>query len=330
MKINYLEKLIRSFVHFDYSKRLIDRIHNWMVEEDGWEEKDRVLHSLWKETKPKSDIDTERSFRGVMNRLGIESGYIPDSFNRRWMWKLVAAVTIGIIFSSTLTLWLSYNTWNRDDSIMTEQYACLAERKTFLLPDGTQVCLNAASHVFYPNKFEGKTRTVYLTGEANFKVVKDSSKPFIVRSCNMSVMALGTEFNVKAYPEDKLVAASLIEGKVKVSCNDTLNYILYPGEQVVFDKERCIADTNTVNMNDVTAWQRGEIVLSKVTVEEIVKTLERHFGVIFHVSKKNMNQDRYNFIFKEDASLQEVLEVMQIVVGRFNYQLKDNACYLNW
>mgnify|MGYP000343872227 CR=1 FL=1 len=83
--------------------------------------------------------------------------------------------------------------------------------------------LNADSHIYYPENLEGKTRTVYLAGEATFKVVKNPKKPFIVRAGNMDVTALGTEFNVKAYLEDELLIASLIEGKVRVDCNDTLS-----------------------------------------------------------------------------------------------------------
>lgn len=45
-------------------------------------------------------------------------------------------------------------------------------RETISLPDGTTVCLNSGSYVFYPENLEGKTRTVYLMGEAEFKVAK--------------------------------------------------------------------------------------------------------------------------------------------------------------
>ena len=90
-------------------------------------------------------------------------------------------------------------------------------------------------------------------GEAEFKVAKNPEKPFIVRSSNMAITALGTEFNVKAYPEEDIITTSLIEGKVRVDCNDTISYVLTPGYQVVYNK--CTADCQvlTANMKDVTA-----------------------------------------------------------------------------
>ena len=69
---------------------------------------------------------------------------------------------------------------------------------------------------------------------------------------------------------------------------------------------------------------------NKATIAEIIQTLERHFGIMFYVSTKKRNQDRYNFVFKENAGLEEVLEVMQVVVGQFDYRLKDNACHIIW
>ena len=79
----------------------------------------------------------------------------------------------------------------------------------------------------------------------------------------MAITALGTEFNVKAYPEEDVITASLIEGKVRVDCNDTISYVLTPGYQVVYNK--CTDDCQmlTANMKDVTAWMRGELVFDK-------------------------------------------------------------------
>ena len=80
---------------------------------------------------------------------------------------------------------------------------------------------------------------------------------------------------------------------------------------------KCTADCQvlTANMKDVTAWQRGEIVFNKATIAEIIQTLERHFGIMFYVSTKKRNQDRYNFVFKENAGLEEVLAPYEDVLA---------------
>ena len=86
---------------------------------------------------------------------------------------------------------------------LVECYIPTAEIRELTLPDGTYVMLNSKSILLYPEKFTGETRSVYLIGEANFKVKPDKKHPFIVKANDYQVTALGTEFNVNAYPENK-------------------------------------------------------------------------------------------------------------------------------
>ena len=63
-----------------------------------------------------------------------------------------------------------------------------------------------------------------------------------------SVTALGTEFNVAAYPEENEMIATLIHGKIKVECdNGKESYIVTPGQQVTYRKstgESRLAEAN--------------------------------------------------------------------------------------
>src|SRR6185312_16169720 len=49
-----------------------------------------------------------------------------------------------------------------------------------LLPDGSQVWLNAASSISYPTAFTGSERSVTITGEAYFEIAANASMPFRV------------------------------------------------------------------------------------------------------------------------------------------------------
>jgi len=65
-----------------------------------------------------------------------------------------------------------------------------------ILPDGSEVWLNAMSSLTYPLRFTKKERTVQLSGEAYFKVVSDERHRFNVKTPQeMVVSAYGTEFN---------------------------------------------------------------------------------------------------------------------------------------
>lgn len=326
---NKLEKLLHSFIRFDYSKQTTDMFHRWMLSSDSSEEKETAFRKLWSKTKGKATENTDKSFQQVLDKLGIERAPIMQV--SRWsVWKPVAAAAVIILLSAAATLWLSYSYFDKDNATMVECYAKNGTREKVVLPDGSVIHLNSGSHIFYPKNLKGKTRMIYLVGEADFKVAKNQEKPFIVRSSNMMVTALGTKFNVRAYPEEKFITATLIEGKVKVNCNDTTSYVLSPNQQVVYTKNTSTGQLLEADMEDVTAWQRGEVVLTKATIDEIVQALERHYGISFQVSGKRHNQDHYNFVFKESTDITQVLEVLKVVVGGFDFQLKGNTCYIYW
>ncbi|MEK6552667.1 MAG: FecR domain-containing protein, partial [Bacteroidota bacterium] len=125
--------------------------------------------------------------------------------------------------------------WNEKQTVMGEKYFAT-------LSDGTIITLNADSKLKYPARFTNGTREIYLEGEAFFEVKQDTSRPFIVHSGNISTTVLGTKFNVSAFPNEKNIAVSLVEGSVKVSKEEsgTIENIvlLQPDQQLVYNIER--------------------------------------------------------------------------------------------
>src|SRR5690606_9907042 len=109
------------------------------------------------------------------------------------------------------------------------------------LPDGTKVWLNAMSSLRYPVHFSGDVREVELTGEAYFEVSRfqrdNVQLPFIVKTGDQTVEVLGTHFNVKAYPGEKITKTTLLEGKVRVSIPEKtsgaalISNVLVPNQQ---------------------------------------------------------------------------------------------------
>lgn len=144
---------------------------------------------------------------------------------------------------------------------LVECFIPTAEIRELTLPDGTRVMLNSRSTLLYPEQFAGKTRSVYLIGEANFQVKPDEKHPFIVKANDFQITALGTEFNVNAYPENNELIATLLEGSVKVEFNNLIsNVILKPSEQITYNKQTRKRSLQSPRIEDVTAWQRGELV----------------------------------------------------------------------
>ena len=152
--------------------------------------------------------------------------------------------------------------------------------------------LNSKSTLLYPHEFTGDSRSVFLLGEANFKVKPDKKRPFIVKSNDLQITALGTEFNVSAYPESQEIATTLISGSIRVDYNNlTTSVILHPNEQFAYNRNNKKYDLSNPDMDDVTAWQRGELVLQKMTLTDIINVLERKYPYAFVYSIKNLKKD---------------------------------------
>ena len=152
-----------------------------------------------------------------------------------------------------------------------------------ILPDGSEVWLNAESTIEFPTAFHDGLRQVRLQGEAYFKVAHDERSPFIVTSEQMNVRVLGTSFNFRNYASEK-AHVTLVEGKVEVMHPEstTPDATLEPGEEAWFDEEGTLrveeADTYAV-----TQWVKGFFYFPDDPLVDVLRELGRwyNYGVVF-------------------------------------------------
>lgn len=322
---NYFKDIINLFTSSSQDEEMKSKFYGWLTDEQHAEEKNSALYEYWTNVKGNTELNLEDKLQRVYGKAGVR---IPMQKKNYWLRPLRYAAAIAVLMVSVYTA----HVWTKKqyaDVATIEKYVAPGETQLIKLPDGTIVHINAGTLLLYPEKFMGSTRTVFLIGEANFKVKKNAEQPFIVRSSTMSVTALGTEFNVKAYADDLDMEATLLEGKVKVVCgNEGKDYILLPGEQVSYNKTTGVSLLTRVDVEDATAWQRGELVFRSVTVKEMGTVLQRKFNVRFHCAPNRFNDDKYNFRFSDKASFDEVMKIMKSVIGDFSYRIEGHDCYI--
>ncbi|HEY4206426.1 MAG TPA: FecR domain-containing protein [Puia sp.] len=200
------------------------------------------------------------------------------------------------------------------------------------LPDGTQVWLNSDSKLSYLGDFT-KVREVSLSGEAFFDVAKDESRPFIIHTDKINVRVLGTAFNVKSYPADEAVEATLIRGKIEVTFNDrpTEKIILKPNERLVVSSGRKAKPVMTLdNITPIrdsivaqTAWIQNEIAFSDESLLNISHMLERRFDVAFQFTNEEVKSYAYTGIYEQE-SLRKILEVLSMS-QKFTYSIEGRT-----
>jgi transmembrane sensor len=154
----------------------------------------------------------------------------------------------------------------------TTQLAENGKRDTFLLPDNSEVVLNAGSVAEYKDWNWADNRLVELKGEAYFKVAK--GQKFDVVTPLGTVTVVGTQFNVKA--RDGRLDVTCFEGKVKVTANGTTT-LLTPGKSIAYEgkKSLSIADGKASK----PGWLTYEASFEQESLKHVVAELERQYNI---------------------------------------------------
>jgi Fe2+-dicitrate sensor, membrane component len=325
---NYFNKIIELFIKSDISTSSKNEFHRWLTGEKFSEEKERALHNLWDNLMENRPAEVSPEIQQSLNDVHkkIRQHHRKSSTKLLRFWQIsVACLLIALL--STLYIVTSNTPGNAD---LIELYVPTADITHLTLPDGTQVQMNSNATLLYPEQFTGESRSVYLIGEANFKVAKNGKQPFIVKSNDFQVTALGTEFNIKVYPNDSTLSTTLLSGSVEVRFkNLTAALTLKPSEQFTYNKYTKEETISHPDISDVTAWQRGELVFKSVTLKEIFTVLERKYPYSFVYALNTLKNDKYMFRFQDNTSLQEVMDIIVGVSGNIQYRIEGDKCYIS-
>ncbi len=220
----------------------------------------------------------------------------------------------------------------------------LGSRASYTLADGTVVTLNAGSTLRIDNHFGIKDRIVELEGEGYFKVSEDRKKPFIVKTSYLTVTALGTEFNVKAYPFDNTIETTLVDGSVKIEPNSETGSgeitILQPNQKLTFYKEDSRFEDKSnmpggkskseikpvmvqskasairlvkenVNIEPVVSWKENRWIFDNQSLSQIAVDLERRYDVQILFKSEGLKSYRFTGTILAEP-IEQVLEVISI------------------
>lgn len=314
-KNQYIRSIVSTFVHGRFSRPTEEAAMKWLAKDDDRDLKDEALSETWDEvlTEELTAEEEKQSHRAFLDWKASRLG--ADFVSRRALriWQAVAAVLFIALGAGMCLALLSTPEHPR----MIHAFAPTNATDTLALPDGTRVILNSGSTLLYPERFEGSSRDLYLTGEACFEVAKDKYRPFTVHTDDFHVTALGTRFNVNANPSAQVFTASLMEGSVKVTFNHgSSQFVLSPDEELAYDRLTGRAALSRRPSDDMVAWQRGELVFTGQTLRQILSTLKQRYPDInFSYNPSSLPNDRYSFRFTPQTSLDEMMRVIADVAG---------------
>jgi ferric-dicitrate binding protein FerR (iron transport regulator) len=193
---------------------------------------------------------------------------------------------------------------------LTKRSTNRSESKFILLEDSTQVWLNAATSLDFPERFNAVTREVYLTGEAYFDVKHADKVPFVIHLGDISVTVLGTAFNIKAYPGQKNITIAVTRGKVKVTRKDGWEVTLVKDQQVKLNENSQETSGKNISGELISGWQHGNIYYDDEPLKDIISDMERVYNVHVNIENQTIADQEISTSFKKDIGIEHALMVL--------------------
>lgn len=330
MKNNKTYQIIYSFWGKRFQEKLRMRFWFWMKMNKNEKVKEEALQDIWEMSPSVVNDNTWKNLDQLKKHIAETEKIYPMQKHPIHIFRKYAAIILLAICSSVSGIWI-YSLLKKDTQpTFTECFVPYGEQKEITLPDGSSVYLNSGSVLVYPENFQGKERSVYLTGEARFQVTKNQQS-FIVHTDQLDIEVLGTTFNVQAYPDREQTVATLEEGSIQINTRDNHNekHILKPNEQFIFSRTGQTMAVHQVNAPEYSSWKDGYLRFENSRFEEIVFTLERKYSVKIHYDQKKFMGRSYQLTFQPDESLDEALHIMSQLIKDFNYKRIDNTIFIN-
>lgn len=224
-------------------------------------------------------------------------------------YKIGAAAAVLIIPLSLFLAWPQL-----ESSIFPSEFSTVVvpnhQKKQIMLPDGSTVWLNAGAVIKFPKSFTGKSREVYLTGEAYFDIKHDDHKPFLIHNGKVLTTVLGTAFNIKEDQDSHTLEVTVTRGKVSVSDDGKLLSILTPNQQLSINLVNRVPTEQKVDAQAVIAWQNADIIFDDITFEEAAIQLQQRFDVKIDFRNDQLKKCRFSGSALKGDKLDKVLKVI--------------------
>lgn len=326
-----IEILIAKSVSGNISKKEKTELEKWLSASPENQNIYRKSIKVWKKTD------------GYISEDGLKSDQlkIQTSINKQLKLKLKKIsrrnliYKIAAILALPLALAISWYFMEiKQDSInqnlQTEIMSPKGNISKCILPDGTEVWINAASSISYdPNRYNSEIREINLKGEAYFSVTGNVEKPFRVTTDLGCVCVTGTEFNVSAYPGSKTFETVLSKGSVILNfyTNNQQEIKLVPGERAIYDSKKNEVFISNVDSEMFSAWRNGEIIFKDATLNDLIKELERIYDIKFYLEDKKLGEYRFRGMFSYNNNLIDALEKIK-KTAQLDYNINNKEVKL--
>ena len=325
---NYTYRLVEKLYKDNVSPELQCELRDWFVHTPLTDEKRAAMLDIWENHTAQTDSRTEDDLTRVWERINKYEGRAAVSPLFRKVLRAAAILLLPLIGAGLMYL-LQPAPPPPPGLEITECFAPYGTREHVVFADGSEVWLNAGSLLVYDKNFDGTTRTVYLNGEANFNIVENPGKPFIVKTRYVETEVLGTVFNVQSYASADNTSVTLEQGSVKIKSKELPGgeFILLPNEQLSFDHTTRLFSKKSVDATRESLWKDGYMIFQARNFADIVETIERKFKVSVKYKSAKFEGRSFTIRFMPEEDLTRVLDIFKDI-AEFKYRINEEMVYI--
>jgi len=305
-----MEELFDRYLKGDASPAETERVEAWLEHyqhpQAEWQQMDKAGREQW----------LEGLFEDVQE--SISEAKVVAMRPRRVLWRIAAVVAAMLLLALGVYL-------ERPKQVqLTALNVALNQKSQVVLADGSKVWVNSKSTLRYPKVFEGKTREVYLSGEAYFDIEHDATKPFIIHTGKIVTTVLGTAFNIKVDSLQHTVVVTVTRGKVSVASGNHLLGVITPNQQISVNTISQQKLQRDVDAGQAIAWQQNAISFNDITFADAAAQLQQRFKVKISFANDKVKNCRFTGSALKEEKLDQILKVI-CTFNNATYQTKADG-----
>lgn len=313
--------IVNKYLSGEASEAEIQEVYQW-INSDPLNRKEFIQYKkVWALTS-KAVENSNETWEAISVKLSQPKKQLPGIR----VWMAAAGILLVLGLGMTIQYFLSQRTpvsfsYTADTRIEVP----LGQMSKIILPDGTTVYLNSGTQLVYSGDFFSGNRKLSLEGEAFFDVAKDQEHPFVVSTKGLDFKVYGTSFNIQAYPEDKEICTTLIEGSLGIlgkSGNELTR--LVPGENAIFRMDDRKLEVSQVNLDLYTSWKDGLITFRNEKLKDIARKIERWYNVEIKIKNETLGNETYMGTIMKNKPIDQILEVFSLT-SSLNYRIVPRA-----
>lgn len=343
------EELNEAFGADPENRRLFDEFMDvWQASARASQNRDYNEKEAWHKLRNRLRINGENARHSILLK-----GY-------RHIWHAAAVVLIFFMLGAGAHLIYHNTNGISTPQTYTEYHVPFGSRSEVTLPDGSTVWLNAGSRLSFDRHFSRKNRDILLEGEAYFDVTKDRI-PFYVRVSGATVKVLGTSFNIKAYPDEKIIETTVTRGIVQVcdlpeNTTDATRIVLHANQKVSIIKSNIVPSGDAITSipehpgayaakstqqsqvqsykvdrniatEIYTSWKDERWIIEREELESLAIKLERRYNVEFSFQDEALKHYVFSGVLK-DETLEQVMEAIKLTAP-IQYQIDQKQVTLS-